>query len=172
MASKLEIYVYRDKLTGVRNPASYISKSADLNEQSKLIPNFKYAVILFDVNFLKKVNDHFGHQAGDTLIKHAAKVISEVFAHSSMIFRIGGDEFVAVLEKEDYENREVLLQLFDEEISKESFTIGEDVINLSVARGMAIYEKGMVFADVAKKADGEMYINKAAIKAKYGEEVR
>lgn len=171
MASKLEVYVYRDKLTGLRNAAAYISKSADLNKKSQAISDFSYAVVLFDVNFLKKVNDNFGHQAGDKLIRHAARVVCRVFEHSP-VYRIGGDEFVAVLEGEDYQNRERLIKLFDEKISQESFVVEDELITLSVARGMAIYEKGMVFAEVAKNADGEMYTHKAAIKAKFGEDVR
>lgn len=171
MASKLEFYVYRDKLTGLRNAAAYISKHAELNNQAKLVPNFSYAVVLFDVNFLKKINDNFGHQAGDQLIRHAARVVCRVFSHSP-IYRIGGDEFVAVLEGEDYENRAELIKQFDEKISAESFTVENEVINLSVARGMAIYKKGMLFADVAQNADDEMYTHKAAIKAKFGEDVR
>lgn len=171
MATKLEIYVYRDKLTGLRNPAAYISKSEELDRQSKVISDLNYAVILFDVNFLKKINDNHGHQAGDILIRHAARAICRVFDHSP-IYRIGGDEFVAILEGEDYENREKLIQLFDEKIVQESFEIAEETVNISVARGMAIYKNGMSFSEVAKTADGEMYTHKAAIKAKFGEDVR
>ena len=171
MASKLEFYVYRDKLTGVRNAAAYIVKSSELNKQIEFMPDLAYAIVLFDVNFLKKVNDNLGHQAGDKLIQNAAKVICDVFKNSH-VYRIGGDEFVAVLEGEDYENRDELLLLFDKTISETTFTFADEVINLSVARGMAIYESGMVFADVSKKADGEMYNNKKAIKAKFGEDVR
>ena len=171
MASKLEIYVYRDKLTGLRNPAAYISKNSELDKQAKVMPDLKYGVVLFDVNFLKKINDNYGHQAGDQLIRHAARAICKVFEHSP-IYRIGGDEFVAILENEDYDNREKLLTRFDERIALETFKLGEETVHISVARGLAVYEKGMTFADVAKKADGEMYHHKAAIKAKFGEDVR
>lgn len=171
MATKLEAYVYRDKLTGLRNAAAYMSKANELNAQSKISPHFSYAVVLFDVNFLKKVNDNHGHQAGNQLLRHASRVICRVFKHSP-VYRVGGDEFVAVLEREDYKRRYELLCIFDENISKESFQIEDETINVSVARGIGIYEQGMTFAEVAKKADNEMYIHKAAIKAKYGEEVR
>ena len=172
MANKLEFYIYRDKLTGVRNSAAYIGKSADLNRQAESIPDkLSYAVVLFDVNFLKKINDNLGHQAGDQLIRSASKVMTEVFLNSK-IYRIGGDEFVAVLEGEDYENREKLIQLFDEKIAEETFEFGGEAIHISVARGMAIYEQGMQFTEVSKKADVEMYKHKKAIKAKFGEDVR
>ena len=171
MASKLEIYVYRDKLTGLRNAAAYMSKAAELDAQAKLIPNLTYGVILFDVNFLKKVNDKHGHQAGNQLIRHASRVICKVFEHSP-VYRVGGDEFVAVLEQQDYEKREELIHRFDLEIAEESFVANGETINLSVARGLSIHEKGLEFSAVAKRADAAMYNHKSAIKAKYGEDVR
>ena len=171
MAEKLEIYVYRDKLTGLRNAAAYISKGKELDSQAKLIPDFAYGVILFDVNFLKKVNDNHGHQAGNQLLRHASRVICRVFEHSP-VYRVGGDEFVAVLEGEDYDNRKKLLELFDEKIAEESFKVADEIIHVSVARGLAVYESGMDFAAVAKVADVAMYNHKSAIKAMYGEEVR
>ena len=171
MASKLEGYVYRDKLTGLRNAAAYMSKAAELNAQAKVSSDLAYGVVLFDVNFLKKVNDNYGHQAGNQLIRHASRVICKVFAHSP-VYRVGGDEFVAVLQHQDYDNREELLTIFDEKIAEASFRAAGETINLSVARGLAVYESGMDFSDVTKRADVMMYTHKAAIKAKYGEEVR
>ena len=171
MAAKLEIYVYRDKLTGLRNAAAYISKGSELDTQRHLTPDFNYGVIIFDVNFLKKVNDQHGHEAGNELLRHASKVICKVFEHSP-VYRVGGDEFAAILEQQDYENRKELLDLFDEKIAEESFEIAGDTIRVSVARGLGIYESEMDFAAVAKRADVAMYNHKSAIKAKYGEEVR
>ena len=171
MAAKLEEYVYRDKLTGLRNAAAYMSKAKDLDAQKDIGSDLNYGVVVFDANFLKKVNDNYGHEAGNELLRHASKVICRVFAHSP-VYRVGGDEFTAILEGEDYENREELLKLFDEKVSEEHFKAGEDILTVSVARGLGVYEPGMKFAEVSKKADAAMYNHKAAIKAKYGEEVR
>lgn len=171
MAAKLEFYVYRDKLTGLRNAAAYMSKSAELDERRKHDPDLSYGVIIFDANFLKKVNDNYGHEAGNELLRHAGAVIEKVFANS-LTYRTGGDEFAAILEGHDYENRQGLLLLFDEMVAQEKFTVLDDTLTLSVARGLGVYEAGMDFASVSKKADAAMYNHKAAIKAKYGEEVR
>lgn len=171
MATKLEGYVYRDKLTGLRNAAAYMSKAAELEAQAKLIPDLTYAVVLFDVNFLKKVNDNYGHQAGNQLIRHASRVICKIFAHSP-VYRVGGDEFIAILQHQDYDKRAELLCLFDEKIAEASFKVGDKMIGLSVARGIAVYKSGMNFSDVTKAADVMMYNNKVAIKSKYGEDVR
>ena len=171
MASKLEIYVYRDKLTGLRNAAAYISKAAELDAQNKLVNDLSYGVVIFDANFLKKINDNYGHDAGNELIRHAAKVICKVFAHSP-VYRIGGDEFAAILQGPDYDNREELLKLFDEKAAEEHFKAGGDTLTVSVARGLGIYEYGMEFSAVSHKADVAMYNHKSALKAKFGEEVR
>ena len=171
MASKLEFYIYRDKLTGVRNAAAYINKSNELDEQNKTNPHLLYGIVIFDVNFLKKTNDKYGHGAGNELLQHAAKVICEVFANSP-VYRVGGDEFATVIEGDDYDNRQELLKLFDEKLSEESFMAAGDTLTVSVARGLGIHEHSMHFSDVSKIADVAMYNHKAAIKSQFGEDVR
>ena len=171
MATKLEIYVYRDKLTGLRNAAAYIGKAAELDEQNKIVPDLAYGVIIFDANFLKKVNDKYGHEAGNELLRRAAKVIREVFSNSP-VYRVGGDEFAAILQGQDYDNRQELLNLFDKKVAEEKFTAAGDILTVSVARGLGVYKSGMEFASVSKQADVAMYNHKAAIKSKFGEEVR
>ena len=166
MATKLEDYVYRDKLTGLRNAASYINKATELEEKKS-----KYAVVIFDANFLKKVNDKYGHEAGNELLRNAAQVICKVFVKSP-VYRIGGDEFAAILEGDDYENRAERLQQFDAKVAEAKFEAGGDEIKLSIARGIGEYEEGMKFSEVSKVADDEMYENKREIKNRYGEEVR
>ena len=163
--------MYRDKLTGLRNAAAYISKAKELDLQSKIDASLKYGVIIFDANFLKKVNDNYGHEAGNELLRHSASVIQRVFSNS-FVYRIGGDEFAAILEGDDYEKRQELLTLFDEELAAEHFQAGTEILSLSVARGLGIYEQGQEFSSVSKKADAAMYNHKLAIKSKLGEEVR
>ena len=170
MISKLEIYVYRDNLTGLRNKAAYVRLHTELDTRRHAV-EIHYAVIVFDVNFLKRINDNYGHEAGDDLIRRAAKVICKVFAHSP-VFRIGGDEFTAILENEDYRQREELLIAFDNALAAEYFEIEGEKTALSVARGMAIYQEGMDYSEVFQQADEAMYANKIAIKKKMGVELR
>ena len=166
MVAKLEIYVYRDKLTGLKNNTAYVRKIDELNKKSES-ENIEYAVAVFDANFLKRTNDTYGHNAGNELIIRAANLIERIFLNS-MVYRIGGDEFVAIIEGLDYDNREELLKDFDSESAKEYFFVRGEKINVSVARGIALYHDRQIYSDVFKKADAEMYKHKTEIKSKMG----
>lgn len=166
MVSKLEVYVYRDKLTGLRNTAAYIRKTAEFDKrrETEKEDQLSYGVVVFDANYLKKVNDTYGHEAGNELIRCASKTICEVFSHSP-VFRIGGDEFAAVLENYDYQHREELLEVFDTRMAETFFEANGVKLKLSVARGLGVYRPGMEYADVFKQADEAMYEHKTALKA-------
>ena len=153
---------YKDPLTGVKNKLAYLDKLKDfeLSLENKEVDS--YGVIVFDLNGLKKVNDTLGHDAGDEYIKSACKMICQKFKHSP-IYRIGGDEFVAILEGPDYENREALLETFDAEVEqnqKEGLVV--------ISSGLSIYseETDSDYNDVFKRADRKMYERKSQLKAK------
>ena len=164
MVAKLEVYVYRDKLTGLRNPTAYGRMSKDVESRS-LMKGAHYAVVVFDANGLKQMNDNYGHEAGNELIKNAASIICNVYSHSP-VFRIGGDEFAAILENHDYEHRDELLQEFLEVSMKSTITVSEVTLPVSVAAGMGVHEEGESYAAVFNRADEEMYKNKIEIKKK------
>lgn len=170
MVAKLDVYVYHDKLTGLLNTAAYVRRVDELEKRRKE-EKTEYAIAVFDANFLKRINDNYGHEAGNELIKRAAVLISRVFA-KSRVYRVGGDEFVALLEGDDYGDRENLLQKFDSECERESFEADGREIKVSIARGIAVYNEAEEFSEVFRRADAEMYRHKAEIKAKSGAAVR
>lgn len=159
---KLDILAFKDSLTGIGNAASYESYTEHIRE---LIKNdaAEFAVVVMDANGLKYINDNLGHEAGNSFIKSCAMFICRIFDHSP-VFRIGGDEFVAVLEKSDYINREELIRQFDEEMKENYIEIGDDKLRLSIARGIYDYSRGMSYSDVFYQADSLMYINKEEVK--------
>ena len=152
---------YRDPLTGVKNKLAYLETLADLENRVETGVLTKYGVVVFDVNGLKKVNDTFGHDAGDEYIRSASRQICELYKHSP-IFRIGGDEFVAILEGEDYEHRDDLMTAFESSVD-ENRVKGKVV----VSSGMATchLEEGSNYNDVFKIADQKMYERKRFLKS-------
>ncbi len=154
---------YRDPMTGAKNKAAYQEAEHRLEDQMRMgRPTF--AVLMLDINDLKSVNDSYGHDFGDMLIIDACKIISKSFQHSP-VYRIGGDEFVVILENDDCERYAALLEVFEQEIEAHNRQARPDS-QLSIARGIALYDSAtdLVFANVFKRADDAMYQNKAAMK--------
>jgi diguanylate cyclase (GGDEF)-like protein len=120
---------------------------------------------MLDLNNLKETNDTYGHEVGDELIKTSAGIISEVFKRSP-VFRIGGDEFLVVLQNKDFENREELFELLDSRC-RSTFVSENAQIPIGIAMGFARFEPGrdLRFADVFKRADNAMYENKRNAKS-------
>lgn len=150
----------RDALTGVRSKLSYTEMEKSLNERIASGKAEAFALAVLDVNGLKQVNDTLGHQAGDEYIKKAARMICMYFAHSP-VFRTGGDEFVVVLRGHDYDQRQILLELFRKE--SEAHIAAQDVV---VSVGCTDYQPGedqnlkMLF----ERADALMYEHKKQLK--------
>ena len=156
---------YRDSLTGLRNTTAYKAWVMEFNKeiQSK---QMDFGVIVLDVNCLKETNDRYGHDAGNKLIVTASRIISNTFKRSP-VFRIGGDEFLVILQNSDLKDCEELIAKFDSECANVSVkTNGADVA-VSVAKGLAMYDsaRDSQFVDVFNRADIAMYENKRGMKA-------
>ena len=148
-----------DSLTGLQNTTSYSSWASEFN---KKINNGQtdFGVVVLDLNNLKQTNDEYGHEVGDELITAAAGIISEVFK-TSPTFRIGGDEFLAVLQDSELDNCEDLLAQL--ETSCSNTFVGKDAKTpVSLAFGFARFDlrTDLCLKDVIKRADAAMYENK------------
>ena len=153
---------YADALTSLHNKGAF--DQCLQNMETKMTDSdgeLEFAVCIFDCNDLKKVNDQNGHEKGDIYLKETAAMICEVFRHSP-VFRIGGDEFAAVLLNSDYRNREELLRTFDEKCRATRDGDADIWEQVNVARGMAAYNpnEDESVSDVVRRADKLMYEHK------------
>ena len=152
----------RDALTGVKNKHAYADTEAQLDRHIKEKQSVEFAISIFDVNGLKKVNDTQGHQAGDQYIRKGCQIICNIFKHSP-VFRIGGDEFAVISQGDDYKNAESLLEKVAE-LNEKNAATGD----VTLAGGMAKYCNDCSVADVFKRADALMYENKKMLKTRIG----
>ncbi|WP_034466179.1 GGDEF domain-containing protein [Butyrivibrio proteoclasticus] len=163
--SRMDMVAYQDALTHVKNKAWY-DKTQDRVNDDIANGRAKFAILMADLNSLKKINDTFGHEHGNDYIFGACHQICIIFDHSP-VFRIGGDEFVVLLENRDYENRDVLYQelvtAFEISSKDDSKPQWE---RYSAAVGLAVYDKDTDkdMNDVFKRADEIMYQKKLASK--------
>ena len=145
-----------DGLTGVKNKNAHREMVERIDREIKE-GKAKFAVVMLDVDKLKMINDNFGHDNGDKAIVGSCYSLCKAFSHSP-VFRIGGDEFVAIIEGEDYEKR----REFFEKLRKNEIKVRDERYEYST--GMATYEPGIdhSFNDVFSRADQEMYLDKKA----------
>ena len=151
---------YNDALTGVKSKRAFMEHEELLDWQMAQKVKNKLAIIVFDVNNLKQINDTLGHDEGDRYIKEACKIICDIFKKSP-VYRVGGDEFVAVLENDDFDNREQLQNAFNQIIEKNLYR--NDVV---VAMGMAEYvpTEDECCRQIFERADQRMYARKRQLK--------
>ncbi|WP_029231052.1 GGDEF domain-containing protein [Butyrivibrio sp. VCB2006] len=156
-----------DALTGIRNKAGYDNEIMRIEQSMIRDGYYKYGIAMVDLNYLKVINDTYGHEKGNIAIIKICNIVCKNFAHSP-VFRIGGDEFVVVLENEDYDNIETLVQWFKHTLE----VIAEDESlkpweKVSAAIGWAKYDPKSddSMETVFKRADNLMYENKKQMKA-------
>lgn len=152
---------YLDPLTGVKNKAAYNLALEQLKVKTHLgIANF--GILMLDVNNLKKVNDQFGHDRGNDYLICNCSLICRVFTHSP-VYRIGGDEFVVILEGRDRRNCKELMAEMDLQMA-ESQQEKEPWKRMSIAKGVSFYHAGDDPDEVFRRADQIMYEDKRRIK--------
>lgn len=157
----------KDALTGIRNKTAYDNEVAKIES---LIANEnydKFGIAMVDLNYLKHINDNYGHEKGNLAIKKICMLVCKNFSHSP-VFRVGGDEFVVILENSDYDEASGLIDRFKETLGQiSSDTTLEPWEKVSAAIGWTLYDPSIDqgVQDVFKRADDLMYENKKAMKA-------
>ena len=158
---------FTDSLTGLSNKAAYDENTRPLDEAiaSGELPEF--AVLMVDLNFLKKVNDTYGHERGNIYLINCANMVSRIYGADNS-YRFGGDEYVVVLSGEDAAKAEELTAQFKREIEQLK---NDPELNpwekVSAAIGIAHFIPGQdhTVEEVFKRSDKAMYEDKIAMKA-------
>lgn len=160
---------FLDTMTGVANKSAYLDKVKEIDAN---IINKKadFTIIVFDLNGLKNINDEYGHECGDRFINNTAIVIKNLFGAENS-YRIGGDEFIAILQGKKQKLKEVIEQEILNEIEKFNEVVEEGDFKVSVSFGVATYikESDLEFRQVFKRADEEMYRFKAEYYRQFGD---
>ncbi len=159
----LDTEAHRDGLTGVGNKSAFMDKEIEINHEI-VSGNANFSVAVFDVNKLKVTNDIFGHMAGDKLLSTVSAHLSASFGEAD-VFRIGGDEFVVILKNEDSTNCDALMTRCIEGMKNLSLE-GYPECRVSCAYGASQFDAKIdhQLSDVLRRADKEMYKNKAITK--------
>ena len=160
------IYLSRhDKLTGLYNRC-YFEEMIEKIIEKAIRDNGKFSLIMFDLDGLKKINDNYGHLAGDIYIKTISSSLVKSIRNNDVIGRVGGDEFVAICMEG---NEETLNKRFSGLLKENTMDFEGNKITCSFSYGIASFPKdGTNIRDIAKTADARMYDHKKSKKAIVG----
>ena len=163
----IKFFAYKDLMTGFKNRSTYEEEIQYINLQimnKKMTP---FGIFMFDLNGLKQINDNLGHKVGDNYIKKAAEIIKFTFEDFEL-YRIGGDEFIALSTEKQIKYYDELTKKLIANIKTFNATQDEFPGGLSIAFGKAIYDKDndRMYIDVYNKADEDMYYHKNRTKMK------
>lgn len=151
---------YHDSITGLPNRLM-LSEIIDNKIQNANKNSSKFSMIFIDIDNFKFINDSYGHLTGDKLLSEVGNKLRETQDNKTMFFRLGGDEFIALIEniqgKEQVEKFSKCLY----KVLSSSIFIDEKIFNITYSSGIVIYpENGDTFQELLKNADTAMYKSK------------
>jgi len=144
-----------DPLTGLMNRRAFMRMSESEG-------GVKQALVVFDIDRFKRINDAHGHQAGDAVICQVAAELQSVLGAAGEVARVGGEEFALLAPPSAYD--ELIVRLIDLRARIESMPIAIDggVIKTTISAGVALRAPGESFANLYRRADQALYAAKKA----------
>jgi two-component system cell cycle response regulator len=168
MVAKLEQLATTDGLTGLLN-----KRAMQDNATQKVAAAFRFgrklSVLITDIDFFKKVNDTYGHDVGDVVIKGLGEILRRAKRNTDAVARFGGEEFVIICEETDARGAMLLAERVREELGRTVFhpqgkvSPGGQALSLSVncSIGVSTYpDAGTTWEEMFKAADEALYVSK------------
>ena len=128
-----------DELTGLSN-RRYFDNCFEKEYLRAQRYNNKLTLVMFDIDYFKKVNDNFGHQCGDMVLKEIANSALQTFRKTDTIFRFGGEEFVVILTETDINQAIIPLERFRKTVETLDLTYQNQEVNVTVSIGACQYD--------------------------------
>jgi diguanylate cyclase (GGDEF)-like protein len=153
-----------DSLTGLHN-RHFFEEQFELNRKRANRYNESFAIVLFDIDNFKSINDRYGHFVGDQVLKHIAKQLLNNQRESDIMARFGGDEFIGVLYSSNIQELNKKYIEINNELNRLELNVENTLVSCTFSFGIAEYPKdGKSLDELVKVADFEMYKNKRSRK--------
>jgi diguanylate cyclase (GGDEF)-like protein len=144
---KLSEISYKDSLTGLYN-RRYLFELIDKEMNRAERYGRHFSILLFDIDFFKKVNDIHGHHAGDSLLKRVGEVLTRIKRESDIAVRYGGDEFVVVMPETELKQSLIFAERLRAAIMGTDTTVSGQTIRITISVGVTTYIPGRTGAPV------------------------
>ncbi|MBY5992532.1 diguanylate cyclase [Ferrimonas balearica] len=155
----LEESARRDPLTGLHNRRHFFAEAPGLLSQAQS-QGHPLAVAVLDVDHFKKINDHYGHQTGDEVLKALAQALSQGFARF-LLARAGGEEFFLMMPGVDSDKGRQLLDSLRTQLARHPLRASGEAIPIRFSAGITD-ERGLDLEQMLAQADRYLYQAKAA----------
>ena len=152
MQESIRRQVEYDEMTQLYN-RRYGDKNLLKMKAQMQISGIKYCVAIGDIDFFKKVNDNYGHEAGDEVLIHVARVLKEQLLANGFVCRWGGEEFLIVIESHTIEQAEHILDT----LRNQTITYQEQQIRVTMSMGLVSVKAEDEIDDILRCADQKLY---------------
>jgi len=153
----MKALAFTDTLTGAHTRRYFMDKAEqELSESNKHKYNFH--LLMLDVDFFKNINDEYGHQIGDEVLKIVVARISNVMRRNTLVARYGGEEFIIMLTDIDYEDAVKTAGRIQQKLAESEFRVGDLRLCINVSLGVATKsDPEESLADIIHNADMALY---------------
>jgi two-component system, cell cycle response regulator len=160
MVKKLEEMATTDGMTGLLNKRALLQVAGDKIAASARFRR-KLSLLVTDIDFFKKVNDNYGHDVGDVVIKGLGDILRRVKRGTDSVARFGGEEFVMICEETDDKGAMLLAERIRTELSATVFPTPKGPLRVTCSVGLATFpDGGRDYEQLFKAADDALYASK------------
>ena len=161
LEEKLERLSKTDELTGLANRrAFYETLQREFHRYQRQLNTF--TVLMFDLDYFKKINDRYGHPAGDKVLQYVGDACREVFRVEDSVARIGGEEFCIILLDSSAEDGLVIAERLRQRIEESVVSASDKQIHFTISIGVsAVHVDDQDCSDAISRADQALYLAKA-----------
>ena len=150
----------RDPLTRLLS-RRYLPVVLQKQIEVSLTHGINFAVVLFDVDNFKHINDHYGHATGDIVLREVGETLLDSVRSVDPLFRYGGEEFLLVLCDVDEAQALSVANKIRERVEERRFRAGEQILHATISGGLAMFDRHPDYMEPIKRADTALYRAKA-----------
>jgi diguanylate cyclase (GGDEF)-like protein len=149
---EVERHANYDDLTGLLNRRAFLRES---NQQ--LMMTTKPAVLLGDIDWFKRINDTYGHAAGDAVLVHVAHILTKTASDNCLVGRLGGEEFGVFFQWETLKDAQRRAEEFRHAIEGTPCMFEGNSISITISFGLAIAQENNTIEGLLRRADTALY---------------
>lgn len=163
---RLKKLVYYDELTGLLNRRGFKEEVEEIflatslrrnGEEKRTAAQLPFSIVFVDLDDFKKINDTYGHEEGDKVLKHAAKILKRLLRKNDIYARWGGEEFVVALPNATKRIAKEIAEKLRSGIEKSKISLGGKKVTVTMSVGIVMHNHENHLLELIEKADKAMY---------------